>query len=85
MDILSSIIIGAIAGVLAPLVYKPCKASEWSTLAVGILGALLGMATSKWMGASALLSGAIGSAATIFIWAMAQRLFLATALPAKRD
>ena len=50
MEILSSVLIGGLVGGLACLVLWSRQTSSWAPLAVGILGALLGLATHTGLG-----------------------------------
>lgn len=84
MEILSSIVIGAIAGGLAALVCRSVRACLSTSVAVGILGGLLGLASDFWLGAgdhaqlafSETLASSVGALLALFLWLVAQRLFL---------
>jgi len=92
MDILASVLIGALAGCLVILVTKS-SGGGWAPLAVGILGALLGLTTHIWMGFSSLIgvetcqytASGTGAVLSLLLWAVAQRLFLSTPTRAGSD
>ena len=90
MAILSSIVIGTVAGGLATLVRRSVNFYLTSSMAVGILGALLGAAANFWLGAgggrglslSGTVASGIGAVVMLFLWIVAQRLFFGE--PAER-
>ena len=91
MAIAASILIGAIVGCLASFVYRPNNSSAFTSLGVGILGALVGLATIAWLGRGPLdwaycehVASGVGAVLLLFLWIVAQRLFLA-APPVTRD
>ena len=85
MDIFTSVLTGAVIGGLAIYVVQVRGTGALSTVVVGILGALLGLATDKWLGSGGLndltncvfIASVAGSILLLFLWAVAQRLFLA--------
>ena len=89
MDIVFSVLIGAAAGGLAIPFRKYGRTSEWSTLAVGILGALLGVVSSVRIGAGSSLGGlaasCVGALLALLLWPMAQKLLRAAELPGEQD
>jgi len=84
MEILNGVIVGAFAGGMVALVYRSAKLSVASSIGVGILGGLLGLACDFWLGKQGLcniaysefLASGIGAAVSLFLWIVAQRLFL---------
>jgi len=58
-------------------------------LAVGILGALLGMVSNVWIGFlarfGAPVTSGLGAVLVLLVWIVAQKLLVATAIPAERD
>ena len=83
MTILLCVILGAGAGWL---VYRASgySAHATSSVAVGVLGALLGLATEVWLASrgagmpvTSYAAAATGSAALLTLYTVAQRLFLA--------
>ncbi len=93
MDILASVLIGALAGGLIILVTKSGRGGPMAPLAVGILGALLGLTTHIWIGSSSLIgvescqytASVTGTVLSLLLWAVAQRLFLSTPTRAGHD
>ncbi len=89
MDIVISVLIGAVAGGISLLFNKSCRASDRSALAVGILGALLGMVSNVWVGSATGIGGpatsCVGAFLALLLWPMAQKLLHATALPGEQD
>jgi len=83
MEILGSIAVGAVFGGLATLACRSKSFSMSTSMAVGILGGLLGLAADFWLGTGALrhlafsatLASSVGAALTLFLWIVAQRLF----------
>jgi len=93
MDILVAVGIGAVISLLASLMLPIDKSMTAATFAVGILGALVGLSTDKWLMSSgatpfamseyvAMISGAV---VTLFLWGVAQRLFLSNAKPVRHE
>ena len=86
MEILSSIIVGAVAGGLAAMVCRTIEFCLTTSLAVGILGGLLGLASDFWLSREGLagltfseyLASGVGAVLTLFLWIVAQRLFFGT-------
>ncbi len=84
MEILSSIVVGAGAGGLAAVACRSIHACLTTSVAVGILGGLLGLASNFWLGAGDLaqlafseyLASGVGAVLALFLWIVAQRLFL---------
>ncbi len=84
MEILSSIVIGACAGGLAAVICRSIRACLSTSVAVGILGGLLGLASDFWLGTGDLaqlafsdtLASSVGALLALFLWLVAQRLFL---------
>ena len=93
MEIMTSILIGALVGGLGCVVLRNSQVNRWATVAVGILGALLGLATHTGLGNEGLIDFAgceyvasgTGSALALLLWCIAQKLFLAKSLPIVRD
>jgi len=83
MALLGSIFVGAGAGGLAALVRRSADVHATSSVAVGILGALLGAAANFWIGTGTgqglslwgLVASAAGALVTLLLWIIAQRLF----------
>ncbi len=86
MEILSSIVVGALAGGLAALVCRSVELKLAASIAVGILGGLLGLASDFWLATggisrlafSAYLASGVGSILALLLWIVAQRLFFVT-------
>ena len=84
MEILTGIVVGALAGGLVAAAYRSAHFSIPSCVGVGILGGLLGLACDFWLGREGLcniaysefLASGIGASVTLFLWIVAQRLFL---------
>lgn len=93
MDIVASVLIGSIAALLAIVALRGSHLKPSATLAVGILGALLGLAIDVAMGydrvldfiAGEHLASACGAASALFLWIVAQRLFLGPPTQVVRD
>jgi len=89
VEIVVSVLIGAAAGGLALLFCKSCQTSEWSTLAVGILGALLGMVSNVWIGFlarfGASVTSGLGAVLVLLLWIVAQKLLVAAVVPGEQD
>jgi len=95
VEIFISVLIGTAVGGLALLFRKSCQTSEscqaskWSTLAVGILGALLGVVSNVWIGFLArfgtLSTSSFGAILMLLLWIVAQKLLVADGLPGERD
>jgi uncharacterized membrane protein YeaQ/YmgE (transglycosylase-associated protein family) len=92
MAILHCLWIGGLAGLAASRLIsgRSGVVPVASTMAVGVLGALLGALVQPWIadGASAwqtgeMMAAAVGAAAALGAWAFAQRTFLANAAPSK--
>ena len=90
MEILVSIAIGSLIGGLACLMTRFRQASGMGTLAVAVLGALLGLATHTGLGGEGLIefpgceyfASSIGAMLALVLWSVALRLFLAPPDPA---
>lgn len=86
MEILSSIVVGTFAGGLAAMFCRARLICLPTSIAVGILGGLLGLATDFWLatgGYTALafseyLASGVGSVTALILWVVAQRLFFGT-------
>ncbi len=84
MDIVQSIAIGSVAAAFAMLTLRGSQAKFSATLAVGILGALLGLAIYVAMGRDGVIDLAVseylvsgcGAVSALFLWIVAQRLFI---------
>jgi len=93
MEIMTSILIGALVGGLACVVLRNSQVNRWATMAVGILGALLGLATHTGLGDGGLIdffgceyvASGMGALLALLLWCVAQRLFLAKPAPVARD
>ena len=93
MEILGSIMIGAVAAGLVPLVFKTSKFALAPTLAVGILGGLLGLATDTWLGSDGMtdlafceyIAAGVGAVLALFVWIVAHRLFFDDLEPMSGD
>lgn len=93
MEILTSVSIGGLVGGLACIVLWSRQVSAWATFAVGILGALLGLATHTGLGGEGLIefpgceyfASSVGALLSLLLWCVAQRLFLATLSEKVRD
>jgi uncharacterized membrane protein YeaQ/YmgE (transglycosylase-associated protein family) len=84
MAIIHCLWIGALAGLVASRGIRIALAPVVSTMAVGVLGALLGGLAESWGGASAaslpmstLLLPALGATLALVAWAAAHRTVLA--------
>lgn len=85
MEILSSVIVGAAIGGLAALICRSGDFCLTTSLAVGILGGLLGLASNFWLATGGLadlafsttLASGVGAAVALLLWIVAQKLFLA--------
>ncbi len=83
MEILSSVLVGALAGGLAVLVCRAVELRLTTSIAVGILGGLIGLASDFWLATggisrlafSAYLASGVGSVLALLLWIVAQRLF----------
>lgn len=90
MEILSSIVVGAVAGGLAAMICRSIEFCLTTSLSVGILGSLLGLASDYWLATggytnlafSEYLASGTGAIVALSLWIVAQRLFLGT--PAER-
>ena len=93
MDIFTTVLIGAVIGTLALKVIQTSSGHAVSTVVVGIFGSLLGLVTDNWIGQGGLndfaycvyFANVAGSILLLFIWATAQRLFLAPATVLVRE
>ena len=84
MQILLSVLIGGFIGGLVGLLSENENSGRSPAVATGILGALLGLVTDSWMGTTGLqtagceyIASASGATLCLFLWIVAQRLFLA--------
>ena len=85
MEILVSLSIGSLVGLLAFAIPWFRHASGWATLAVALLGALLGLAAHTGLGGEGLIefpgceyfASTVGASAALVLWSVALRLFLA--------
>ncbi|MGI9430317.1 MAG: hypothetical protein ACR2NM_16770 [Bythopirellula sp.] len=90
MEILSSVLVGAVAGGLATLICRNVDFCLTTSLAVGILGGLLGLASDFWLATGGLAAlafnhywaSSVGAVVALTLWIVAQKLFLGT--PAER-
>lgn len=86
MEIVESFVIGLGVAFLAMIFLRSSEAKLSATLAVGAIGALLGLAIHVGMGhkgiidisSSERLASAYGAGLALFLWIVAQRLFLQT-------
>jgi uncharacterized membrane protein YeaQ/YmgE (transglycosylase-associated protein family) len=84
MEILSSIVVGAVAGGLATLICRNVDFCLTASLAVGILGGLLGLASDFWLATGGLAelafsqywASSVGAVVALLLWIVAQKLFL---------
>jgi uncharacterized membrane protein YeaQ/YmgE (transglycosylase-associated protein family) len=92
MAILHCLWIGGLAGLVASRLIRGRAGvvPVASSVAVGVLGALLGALVEPWIAAgtshwqaSEMIAAAIGAAAILGAWAIAQRVILATPQPSK--
>lgn len=89
MEIFVGIVVGTAAGGLAALLCRNTYRCLLTSMAVGILGGLLGLVSEFWIavgdtGASptqAGLASGLGAVLTLLLWLVAQRLFLASPPP----
>lgn len=89
MVITLCILIGAAIGGLVPFVFKSSGFAFSPTLAVGILGALLGLVTDKWINSEGMtdfiyceyVASATGAVLALFVWMVAHRLFFDEPMP----
>lgn len=85
MEIIVSVSIGSIIGLLACVVLRSHEMSAWGTFAISVLGALLGLATHTGLGGEGLIefpgceyfASSVGALLALTLWCVAQRLFLA--------
>ena len=85
MIILASILIGAAGGALSSVVIQRDPNTRGPAIVVGILGGLLGLGTHAGMGSEGMIeiasceyiASALGALLALFLWSVAQRLFLA--------
>ncbi len=83
MEILSSIAVGAVVGGLIALACRSIVVGTAASVAVGILGGLLGLASDFWLSREGLarlafsehLASGVGALLALFLWIVAQRLF----------
>lgn len=86
MEILSSVLVGAVAGGLAVPICRNVAFGLSTSLAVGILGGLLGLASDFWLAAGGLSdlafseywASSVGAVVALTLWIVAQKLFLGT-------
>ena len=86
MEILETSLIGIGVSLGAIFLLRGSEAKHSATITVGVIGALLGLATHVGMGHEQLvhlanserLAAGYGAALTLFLWIVAQRLFLQT-------
>ncbi|MEM8944335.1 MAG: hypothetical protein AAGD11_04055 [Planctomycetota bacterium] len=86
MEILICIAVGTIASGVAAALSQSARANLNTSLTVGILGGLLGLAADFWLAAggftrvafSESLASATGATITLTLWIVAQRLFVAS-------
>lgn len=84
MEIVESLLIGIGVSLAAMFFLRGAEAKFSATFTVGIIGALLGLALHVGMGhqgvthmaSSDRLASAFGATLTLFLWIVAQRLFL---------
>ena len=93
MDILLSVAVGLAVAIGAISLLRGTDAKYSGTLTVGVLGALLGTATHLGMGhegiidlpSSHTMASAYGATIALFLWIVAQRLFLQSPGSMARD
>jgi len=82
VGIVVSVLIGAAVGGLAQLLGRSSRSSEWSTLAVGILGALLGTVGKVWLSFpgrfGAPILSCLGAVLALVLWTVAQKMLVAS-------
>jgi uncharacterized membrane protein YeaQ/YmgE (transglycosylase-associated protein family) len=82
MEMLTSVLIGGLVGGVACFILWSRQIGTWPTLTVGILGALLGLATHTGLGSKfpgcEYFASSVGALLSLLLWCVAQRLFLAT-------
>ena len=84
MEILTSIVVGAVAGGLAATITRTARYCQTTSFAVGILGGLLGLASDYWLAAGGItdlafseyFASGVGAIVALFLWIVAQQLFL---------
>ena len=90
MEFLVSVSIGSLVGILACTMQWFRNSRGWATLAIAIVGALLGLATHTGLGGEGLIefpgceyfSSSVGALLALVLWSVALRLFLAPPKPA---
>ena len=93
MDILVATGIGAVISLMACIVLHIHKSMAAATFAVGILGALLGLSTVKWLSSSGSTPFEFGeyvamtacALLSLALWGIAQRLFLSNPKSVRHD
>lgn len=83
MEILTSIVVGAVAGGLATLICRPLQIASATSIAVGVLGGLVGLVSDFWLATGGLtdlafsehLASGVGAVIALTLWIVAQRLF----------
>jgi len=84
VGIVVSVLIGAATGGLALVLGRSSRASKWSTLAVGILGALLGTVGKVWLSFpgrfGAPMLSLLGAAVALVLWNVAQKMLVASSV-----
>ena len=86
MEVLESVLIGIGVSMAAMLILRGSDAKHSSTITVGVVGSLLGLAIHIGMGHEGVvhladserLASGYGASLTLFLWIVAQRLFLQT-------
>lgn len=86
MEIFSSVLVGTLAGGLAAMVCRSASFCLTTSIAVGILGGLLGLASDFWLATggfstlafSEYLASGVGAVLALMLWIVAQRLFFGT-------
>ena len=93
MAIIESVLIGIVAALLAMFALRTSHLKFSATAAVGVLGALIGLAIDVAMGYEGVvdfisgerLASICGAVSALFLWSVAQRLFLEPAAHVIRD
>lgn len=84
MEILLGIAVGLMAGGVACWLLRTRSVAVSACLAVGVVGALVGLATDTWLSSnsangltlSEIVASSLGAVLVLALWTIAQRLFL---------